>query len=394
LLVLIAAIGLSIPVLGWLGWSSLHRRSVREHWDAVARGRAYLDQGRPDLALNAVFDVRDEAPGSGEGMTVAGLAMLRLGEYSGARLALERALKLQPNQFDAAMTLAELNLALGNGQRGIELLETAARLRPREFRVHFTMAKVHNDRGDVSRAISEYEKAVALNPDHRASLIGLIGAMMRSVRPDQADPWVAKALVEYPDDPSVLGLAAAGAFNANRLDEANALADRALAREPRNVRALVARARCQLARSHCEQALPDAELAVAVEPNNTESIHLLFEIETTLGLTERAASTLVKRKQAQDRLRLMNDLAEEITRNPDDPQLPWKMGRAALDSGMTVLARRCFEAALALDTNFQPARESLAALLASEPDRARLPGRTTSFRRAIGMAPPSTVSPP
>ena len=79
--------------------------------------------------------VRDEARGSGEAMTVAGFALLRMGEYRGARLALERALKLQPNQFDAAITLAELNLGLGNGRRGTELLEIAARLRPREFRV-------------------------------------------------------------------------------------------------------------------------------------------------------------------------------------------------------------------------------------------------------------------
>jgi cytochrome c-type biogenesis protein CcmH/NrfG len=72
------------------------------------------------MALQAVIAVRDEAPGSGRAVTVAGLAMLRLREFRGARLALERALKLQPNEFDAAMALAERNLALANGQRGLE----------------------------------------------------------------------------------------------------------------------------------------------------------------------------------------------------------------------------------------------------------------------------------
>jgi tetratricopeptide (TPR) repeat protein len=326
-----------------------------------------------------VSNVRDEAPGSGEAMTVAGLALLRLSDYRGARLALERALKLQPNQFDAAMTLAELNLGLGNGRRGLELLQMAARLRPREFRVHLMMAKVLNDRGDFSQAIPEYEEAVGLDPHHRESLVGLIRAMLRSFRPERADPWLTRALREYPDDPTVLGLAARGALNANRLDEAIALADRALARDPRLAYALVARARSRMARSCWKQALPDAELAVAVEPNETESIQLLFEIETKLGLAERARSTLVKRKEAQDRLRLLNYLAEEIAGNPDDPQLPWRMGQAALQSRMTLLASRCFLAALTVDPGFRPARESLAALLASEPDLARSPSRSPSF---------------
>ena len=118
------SVGELLPARPW-GWRSSYwegcggtghiNPSVREHWAAVARGRDALRRGRPDLALQAVNTVRDEAPGSGEAMTVAGLALLRLGEYRGARLALERALKLQPNQFDAAITLAELNFGLGNG---------------------------------------------------------------------------------------------------------------------------------------------------------------------------------------------------------------------------------------------------------------------------------------
>ena len=75
-------VGLVVFVLGWLWWHRSHQSSVREHWAAVARGRDALRRGRPDLALQAVNDVRDEAPGSGEAMTVAGLALLRIGGVS------------------------------------------------------------------------------------------------------------------------------------------------------------------------------------------------------------------------------------------------------------------------------------------------------------------------
>ncbi len=137
-----ATVGLPILALGWLWWQGPQQSPVRGHWAAVARGREALHRGRPDLAFQAVCGVTDEAAGSGEAMTVAGLALLRLGEYRGARLALERALKLQPDQFDAATTLAELSFGLGNASRGIELLQMAARLRPREVRVWLVMGKV------------------------------------------------------------------------------------------------------------------------------------------------------------------------------------------------------------------------------------------------------------
>jgi tetratricopeptide (TPR) repeat protein len=368
--VTLAAAGLILVALGWLAWIGTRRTPVSGHRQAAARGRAYLDRGRPDLALGAVMDIRDEAPGSGEAMTVAGLALIKLEQYQAARLALERAVKLEPDQFDAVMTLAELNLGFGNVQRALELLESAAQLRPREFRVWYTMGKVLNDRGESSRAIYVYEKAVELDPSHRDALIALISSQVRSDRPEQAEPYVARALQRYPDDPAVLGLAARAAYNGRRFDEALSLADRALAREPRDVPALLARALTRVARSEWPRALPDAEAAVAAQPNEMQALNLLLKIEMHLKLTRRAAATLARRERSQERLRQMNEVALEIVDHPQDPRLPWKMGELATESGMTLLASRCYLAALALDPQYQPARQSLAKLQAAHPELA------------------------
>jgi tetratricopeptide (TPR) repeat protein len=311
-------------------------------------------------------------------MTVAGLSLLRMGEYRGARLALERALQLQPKQFDAAMSLAQLNLALGNGQRGVEVLRKAAELRPGEFRVWLTMARALHDRGEIEGAIEAYEKALARDLNHREALIGLLGTLMASVRPERAEPWASRALEQYPDDPAVLGLAARAASNANRRAEALRLAERALVREPRNLHALLARAAVRVDRQEWDRALADAELAASVAPNDVNPLRLLLRIETQLGLTERLAATLQTRKTVQDRLRLMNQVAEDLSRRPDDPELPWKMGRAAEESGMFLMAGRCFEAALALDPTFRPARASLAALRAAHPELTQAPGRAVA----------------
>jgi tetratricopeptide (TPR) repeat protein len=366
---------LAVSLAGWAWWSLRYRGPIHQHWEAVERGRFYLERGRPDMALQAVSEVRDEAPGAGEAMAVAGLSLVRLGEYRGARMALERALRLQPNQIDAAMGLAQLNLALGNGQRGVEVLQDAARLRPGEFRVWLTLARALHDRGDLEGAAAAYEKALALEVDHREALIGLLGTLMAGSRPERAELWTGRALARYPDDPAILGLAARAAANAGRGDEAARLADQALQREPRNLHALLARAAVRVDRQEWDRALADAELAASVAPNDVNPLRLLLRIETKLGLTERLAATLQARKKVQDRLRLMNQVAEELSRRPDDPELPWKMGRAAEQSGMFLMAGRCFEAALALDPTFRPARESLAALRAAHPELTQAPGR-------------------
>jgi tetratricopeptide (TPR) repeat protein len=380
----VATVGLLLLALGWLGWARLHRPSARGHWDAVARGRAYLEQGRPDLALGAVMNVRDEAPGSGEAMTVAGLALIGLGQHREARLALERAVKLKPDQFDAVMRLVELNLAFGNGQRGLELLESAATLRPRDFRVWFTMARLLNDRGETSRAIHAYEKAVELEPSHREALVGLIGCQLRSDRPERAGPYVDRALQRFPDDPVVLGLAAQSADDAHRFEAAVSLADRALAREPRNAPALLARALARVGQSQWERALPDAEAAVAERPNELDALNVLLRVEMHLGLTGRAAATLARRDRAQERVKQMNAVGLEIMDHPQDPQFPWKMGELAVESGMTVMAGRCFQAALALDPEFRPAHESLAKLQAAHPELFAPRGRPIPGPAATG----------
>src|SRR5262245_7189099 len=82
----------------------------------------------------------------------------------------------------------------------------------------------------------------------------------------------------------------------------------ALAREPRNVPALLARALARVGQSQWERALPDAEAAVAARPNELDALNLLLRVEMHLGLTRRAAATLARRDRAQERLKQMNEV--------------------------------------------------------------------------------------
>lgn len=345
------------------------------HWGAVEKGRAYLGEGRPDLALDAVSLVRDEAPGAGEAMTVAGLALLQLRNFQGARLALERAIKLRPDQADATKTLASLHLMLGNGVRGSELLRAAAQLDPEDVKVWLSLGKVSHDLGEPAEAAAAFKEVLKRDPGNREAVVGRVTDLLNGNRPDEATSLLTEALRRRPDDPALLGLAARHARDMGRADEAVELASRALITDPVNVHALLVRARVRLASGHPEQALVDAERGAATHPNDLGALQLLAQVESRLGMTERASATMERHRRANARTVLIGRLTEQIARNPDDPEPRCRLGQAAVEGGAYVLAGRCFQAALDLNPNYQPARDALIALQAAQPDAASAAAR-------------------
>jgi uncharacterized protein HemY len=216
----------------------------------------------------------------------------------------------------------------------------------------------------------------------------LLDTLIPNGQSEVAERWVAKALQMYPQDPVVLGLAARAAVDADHIDEAIALAHAALARDERNIHALIARAKSRLARAQWQPALSDVECAVALAPNDAGLLQLLLIIESRSGLAQRVAATRNRLNEVRTRVQAMDELTHQITRRPDDPELPWKLGKLAAESGQTLLASRCFEAALALQPAFQPARRSLMELQASHPELAQSPPRSTRLRApAVGSLP-------
>jgi tetratricopeptide (TPR) repeat protein len=350
-------------VVGYVAYDpSIAGARRQDHWKEVADGRHHLQQGRPDLALRSVERVRDEAPGSGEAMTVAGQALFQLRDYRSARLAFERALKLQPDQADATKTLAALYLMLGDGVRGVELLRAATRLDPNDAKVWLTLGKVSHDLGETAEASAAFDEALKREPGNREALIGVITDLLNSNRSEAATPRLTEALRRSPDDPALLGLAARQARDLGRPDEALALATRALKGDPDDFNALLVRARIEAASGHPDRALGDLERAVAARPNDTGALQLLVQVQSRLGMSEKASETIARHRRAVERGTLMDKITREIALRPDDPEPRYRMGRLAAEGGSDLLAGRCFEAALALDPGYQPARDGLLAL--------------------------------
>jgi tetratricopeptide (TPR) repeat protein len=368
----LATLGVLAVMVGgwiWFRWPAAPAaRRPPDHWKEVARARAYLSQGRPDLAFQAVSKIQDEAPGSAEALTLAAQALLMRGNVPISRRALERSLKLKPDQADAARMLAAIYLATGDGRRGVTLLQQASRLEPDDFRAWYAMGKVYHDLGDLAKSADAYAQALRRSPppaEARESRIGRIGVLLEANRHDEAAADLAAARRLWPDEPRVLGLTARHARDLGRTDEAMTLADRALAADPENFDALLVRAQVRHLSGRSAEAQADLEHALRINPNHLGSLQLLLLVQSRLGRLAQAAATKDRFRKTSDRVALMDRLTREIDRRPSDPEPRCQMGQAAVEGGMVTLAFQCFQAALDVDPKYEPAREALAKLRAS-----------------------------
>jgi tetratricopeptide (TPR) repeat protein len=261
--------------------------------------------------------------------------------------------------------LAAIYVAGGDGQRAVALLKDAARLEPGEFRPWYALGKVYHDQGSLEESAAAYSEALTRNPpaaEARESRIGRIRARLDANHPELASEDLAELSRQAPDDPEVLGLRARQARDRGRHDEALALADRALAADPRNFDALMVRARIRAVTRRARPAIADLQKALEIRPHDRAALQLLAQVQTGAGLIREARETQERANRSRDRIVLRDRLAKLIDERPEDPEPRWRMGQAAMDGQMYVLAYQCFHAALDLDPNYQPARTALEVL--------------------------------
>ncbi len=355
----IAAAGIVLALLvGWGAPGLGHRLGKGPgHRSAVTQGRRYLERGHPDLAFRAVYPIREGEPAAGEALTVAGLALLQLDDRGGARLLLERGLKLRPDQPDAAKALGEIYLGSGDVVRGVRNLRLATELDPSDGRSWVALGRAYRQCGVLDRAANAYARALSLSPGDREALAGRIDALLSAYHIEEASAPLTEARRRWPDDPRLLGLAARQAGSLGRTAEALDLAGRALAADPTNLDALRERARVHLRTGQYPRALQELERAVAAHPRDLQALYMLTLTELRLGLSERAARTQALHQRTRERAALMVRLQGEISRRPMDPEPRRRLAQLAREEGRTDLARGCSQAALDLDATIRPARE-------------------------------------
>jgi len=159
---------------------------------------------------------------------------------------------------------------------------------------------------------------------------------------------------------------------AGRLDDADAMVDRILERDPDNAFALAEKGALLAATGHLSEGEAMLRRAVERDPFDVDAQWKLYSCLSRQKGREVEADAQLKihDRVKAERDRLTQILNVEMSKSPEDPNLSYEVGMIYYRRGYTKAARRWWENALKFDPGHQPAYQALFELLKKEGDQA------------------------
>jgi tetratricopeptide (TPR) repeat protein len=251
--------------------------------EALARGDLETADARLSLAL-------EYSPRFVDALVNLGLVELERGNFTRARVLLERARRINPDVAQPHHALGVLEERERRPDRASEHYYDALRVDPGFAPARDNLARLLFAGGLVEEALVQYRRLVALVPDDPRAAAGLVEAFVRLGRFDEADAALANAREHSPDAPELLLLDARRAWRAGRLDDAASMFARLSDRHDElGASALGFLAACELGRARAERALLAARRALNLEPDNTIATYVMALALGVLGSPDAAA---------------------------------------------------------------------------------------------------------
>lgn len=209
-------------------------RSVQAH---AAQARALAELGDGAGAQAAVERARSLGWPAAQGRAVMAQALLLQGDVDGALREAQAPDIPQESAVAAARVVARASLAQGDTGRARLALERALTLAPDDAENWIDLGRFRLATGDQGGAIQAAARAVALAPAN-AKALALRGELTRAQYGlTAALPWFDRALAANPDSVPVLEQYAATLADAGQASKALSLSRRILALDPSNPRA-------------------------------------------------------------------------------------------------------------------------------------------------------------
>jgi tetratricopeptide (TPR) repeat protein len=202
---------------------------------AIARGDAYLKEGKVREAT-LEFETAVQADNrNGEARYKLGLAMAQIGNDARALDHLVRAADLLPDNVDVQLEAAKVLLKQGRYEDARSRAEGVLRIDSRNIMAHTLRATATAGMNDVNGAIQSLTEAAKLDPDRSETLIDLAVLEFSQGKLDEAEAGFKQAAQLAPKSPDPLLALAGFYYKAKRIDDAEATLKRALVLEPDHI---------------------------------------------------------------------------------------------------------------------------------------------------------------
>ena len=359
-------------------------------------------ENRSDLqAQEYLSQAVARAPESELGRRLLVRSYLRSGQTAKAVAALQPALEAKEPSPTMLSLAGEVYMQLGDSAKAETYFARANRINPEDTRNRTALAMIQVSRGDA-RGASELEEIASADSGTSADL-ALIASSLSQKRFDQALKAIAALEKKQPDNLMVHNLRAVALHGKGDTPGARRSLEKALSVNPAYYPAAAALARLDLMERKPEQAAARFESVLAKDSKNVQAMLALAEMRSRAGKNEDAADLLKRAIAAspndataraaligfhlrqKDSKSAVTAAQEAMQAMPDRPELLDVAGRAMLEAGdlaqattvynklMTLLPNsaqpylRLAEVQLA-SKNREAARETLARGLNVQPD--------------------------
>ena len=348
-------------------------------------GRVELQGGNPQQALAHAQAVLAAQPGSAQGLLLAAMSHLALGQELQAESNLERAVAANPSDLNARRLLAQVRLGLQSPERALEALGpltddaieqgagtiagvASVRAGDPQAAVDIFRRQLENDPGnDEVRAMLAVSLIAIGRVDEALAELGMIkgtdaaarqrvdlitiAAQLQDGRTGEARDVAARLAAENEDDAALRGTLGGLFLFAGRVDDAVAWLEDALRLDPANAAAHFNLGRIAAARGEVAAARDHFAAILETDPDNSAALSALAQLDWAAGERESAIARLQQARAANPddanvRVLLTSYLGanrdlpeaiavarEAVAAAPDSPDAANALGVALLSAG-------------------------------------------------------------
>lgn len=249
-----------------------------------------------------------------------------------ARASVERALELDPDNADALMGRAIIQMRSGDAIQARRTLDRVLELYPSHAEAHAALGRLYGEQGYETRALEQVKRAATLDPLSAGIGGQLVGALADVGRNEEALKEAANLLELHPDFEPAAGLLAGMLAESGRVDEAISTFRHALQRDPNSIFANEGLAWALLQTGRKDEALAQIEHAAELTPDD-------YPIQISKSLMLRGRGRFAEALDAAGK-------AARLA--PEDPSIRGLLASALLAVGDTASASAQLDTALAL----------------------------------------------
>lgn len=256
-----------------------------------------------DRALAAIAQLEKQQPNNPAVHNMRGVIALSRQDWAGARRNFDKAMSLDPDYFQAAANLAELDLREGKPNVARQRMDQLLKRNPENAQAMMVLADISARTGQERDYRDWLEKARRAQPGYQEPALRLGRYHLGKGEPLKALDIAHQLMVTHPDSPEALELLAKSQAAAGDKNNAIASLTKLTALAPESAGAQYQLAQLQLESRNFSAARRSLAKAVAIRPDYYEALYALAMLE--MGA-----------KKHEDALKIAHDAQGRAPRSP------------------------------------------------------------------------------